>query len=178
MGVIYADGAVYLRIHQVEPPKMPDLQPRTIKIPEGKGELLAKVFSGIGDRIRIDKTLLVIRGESVHFFELGIGKAHAKAMPQRFVGIGLIIIQFKLPGIPGDQPGSQVIITAGEIIMGEFGSIVYPVQFVPFLRPRGYVAVGRLEIRKRKDIPALFYIDLNVGYISSETFQINDNLVE
>jgi hypothetical protein len=52
-----------------------------IIISQRKSKLFTQVFSRIGNRIGINKLLLVINSKNVQFFEGGIGNAPSKAMP-------------------------------------------------------------------------------------------------
>lgn len=99
-------------------------------------------------------------------------------MFQGFVRIRLIIIKLELAGIARDQPGSQLIVPAREIEMGEFGAVVHPVEIIMLGRPCRKVAVHGSEIRDGEYIPSFFYVYLYIGLITPEIFQINDHIIE
>jgi len=99
-------------------------------------------------------------------------------MLKGLIRIGLIVIELDLAGIPSDQPGCELVVPTGEIEMREFCTIIHPVEIIMLIGPCGKVAVYGSEIGKRKNIPSLFYINLDVGLIAAEGFQVYDHIVE
>jgi hypothetical protein len=99
-------------------------------------------------------------------------------MLQGFICIRLIIVELDLPGIARDQPRRQLIVTAREVEMSEFSTVIHPVKIIMFGRPCRKIAVHRSEIWDGKYIPSFFYIYLYVGLITPEIFQIDDHLIE
>ena len=178
MRVPYSYRAVDPDAVHAESHEMPHFQSGTIEIADGGGKSLTEVFAGIRDRVGVDEILLVTRRQRIHLLHLRIGESTPEPMFQGFIRIRLIIVELDLTGIARDQPGSQLVVTAREIEMSEFPTIVHPVEIVMLGRPCGKIAVHRPEIRYGEYIPSFFYVYLYIGLIAAEILQVYDHLIE
>lgn len=178
MRVPDSHGAVDPDRDEIEIDGMADLQSGAIKIASRERQGAAEVFVRIPDRIGVNEFLGISRRQDIELVLFGVIKPETEPMSELLIHIGQIVVELELPGITGDQPGGELVVTPGKIEMGEFAAIIDPAETIAFLSPFRKVPVHRFQIGQGKNVPAFFHVDAYVGYVSMKFFDIDDHLVK